>query len=85
MEVTKAMLENAPNPAERKSSIQEFRDSPNETNRSTFLLKQHLFHYSTSVSSVIVKFLKVTSNETPLIITSKKYKQMTRLHLHLSK
>jgi hypothetical protein len=39
MEVTGATLQNAPNPAARKSSIQEFTDSPNEMNRSTVLLK----------------------------------------------
>jgi hypothetical protein len=78
MEITKAMLQNVPNPAERKSSTEEFTDSPNETNRFTVLPKQHLLHYSTSFSSVIIQFLKFTSDETAFIIPPKKYKQMPR-------
>jgi hypothetical protein len=61
MVVQMAMLVNKPNLAERKTSTEEFTDSPNATNRSTVLLKQHLLHYYTSVSSVIIKFLKVYS------------------------
>lgn len=37
------------------------------------------------VNSGIIKFLKVSKNETPFTIASKKYKQITWLHLHLPK
>ena len=40
----KGDVEKRANPEELKSSIEEFRDSPNETNRKTVLLKQHLLH-----------------------------------------
>jgi len=48
MEVTKAMLENVPNPEERKSPAEEFTDSPNDMNGSTVLLittPAPLFHF----------------------------------------